>query len=136
MWVALSLGSMALLAAMILMIMPPQRAGVPSPVVLFYLFLIATTINFGYLKAQGTSFSISGRALAWVAGAAVASFIGNFLYFKAINIAPNPGYACAVESAKAAVVTLAAILLFASHFSYIKGLGVLLCAMGVALIGL
>jgi uncharacterized membrane protein len=136
MWVALSFGSMAFLATMMLMIVPPGRAGVQPSVVLFYLFLMASVINFGYLKYQGTSLQISGNALLWVAGAALTSFLGNFLYFKAINIAPNPGYACAIEASKAPVVALLSILLFASHFSILKGLGVLCCAVGVALISL
>ena len=134
MWIALSFGSMLLLAAMMLMIVPPGRAGAHPSVVLFYIFLLGGLFNLGYVKYQGTSHRLPGSTLLWIAGAAMASFLGNFCYIKAINIAPNPGYACAIEALKAPVVVLMSIWLFASHFSFLKALGVLCCGIGVALI--
>jgi hypothetical protein len=136
MWIVLSLGSMLFLAAMMLMIVPPGRAGVPASVLLFYLLLMACLFNLSYLGYQGTSLRLPMSTMGWMVGAALASFLGNFCYIAAINIAPNPGFACAIESAKAPVVMLASIWLFASDFSTLKGLGVLCCAIGVALISL
>jgi uncharacterized membrane protein len=136
MWVLLSLGAMAFLAALILLIVPPGRAGVPPSVVIFYIFVCGAVFNLIYLKVQHVSLRVSTNLLPWIVGAALASFLGNLCHFKAINLAPNPGYACAIEASKALIVTLLSIALFASHFSPLKGLGVLCCAIGVALISL
>jgi uncharacterized membrane protein len=136
MWIVLSMGSMLLLAAMMLLIVPPGRAGAPASVVLFYLLLMACLFNLAYLGYQGTSLRLPGSTLLWIVGAGLASFLGNFCYIAAINIAPNPGFACAIESAKAPVVMLMSIWLFTADFSTLKGLGVLCCGIGVALISL
>jgi uncharacterized membrane protein len=136
MWIVYSLGAMGFLAAMTLMFVPPGRAGVPPSVVLFYLFLCACVLNIGYVKYQRTPLNVSWNAMLWIAGAALASFLGNLCALNAINLAPNPGYASAIEASKAPVVVLFSIWLFASHFSVLKGLGALLCAVGVALISL
>ena len=44
------------------------------------------------------------------------------------------GFVTAIEGAKMLVGTLASIFLFASQITLLKGLGVLCCAIGVALI--
>lgn len=136
MWIVYSLGAMGFLAAMTLMFVPAGRAGVPPSVVLFYLFLFACLLDLGYLKCQGTPLNVSRSAMIWIVGAALTSFLGNVCALKAINLAPNPGYASAIEASKAPVVVLLSIWLFASHFSLQKGLGALLCALGVALLSL
>jgi uncharacterized membrane protein len=136
MWVVYSLGAMGFLAAMTLMFVPPGRAGVQPSVVLFYLFLFVCAINFAYVKYQGTSLAVPRNAMLWIVGAALASFVGNLCALNAINVAPNPGYASAIEASKAPVVVLFSVWLFASHFSFLKGLGALLCAIGVALLSL
>jgi uncharacterized membrane protein len=136
MWIVFSLGAMGFLAAMTLMFVPPGRAGVNPSVVLFYLFLCACLFNFGYITFQRTSFGVSWNALLWIVGAALASFLGNLCALNAINLAPNPGYASAIEASKAPVVMLLSVWLFASHFSVLKGLGALFCAIGVALLSL
>lgn len=38
-----------------------------------------------------------------------------------IHDAPNPGFVCAIEAAKAPVMMLASLWLFTSHFSTLKG---------------
>ena len=136
MWIVFSLGAMGFLAAMTLMYLPPIRAGVEPSVVLFYLLLIACLFNFGHLKIQRIPLHVSGSAMPWIVGAALTSFLGNLCALKAFNLAPNPGYASAIEASKAPVVAILSIWLFASHFSALKGLGVLCCAIGVALISL
>jgi uncharacterized membrane protein len=136
MWIVFSIGAMGFLAAMTLMFVPPGRAGVHPSVVLFYLFLCACLFTFGYLTFQRTALDVSWNALLWIVGAALASFLGNLCALKAINLAPNPGYASAIEASKAPVVVLLSVWLFASHFSLVKGLGALFCAIGVALLSL
>ncbi len=70
----------------------------------------------------------------WIAGAALTSFLGNLCAVNAINLAPNPGYASAIEASKAALVVLLSVLLFASDFSFLKGLGVMCCTIGVVML--
>jgi hypothetical protein len=136
MWVAYSLAATGFLAAMTLMFVPPGRAGVHPSVLLFYLFLYACVFYFAYAKYQGISLHVSGTSMAWILGAAIVSFLGNLCVLFAINTAPNPGYASAIEASKAPIVVILSVFLFASHFSFTKGLGALLCAIGVALLGL
>jgi hypothetical protein len=133
MWIGLSFAAMGFLAAMLLLVVPPGRAGVPAPVVVFYIFALAAVFNFAYLKFQGLSIRLSGSAAMWITAAALASFVGNACFFKAMQVAPNPGYPGAIEGCKMLVVTLLSVWLFAAHFSLLKGLGALCCALGVAL---
>ncbi|MEN6450274.1 MAG: EamA family transporter [Thermoguttaceae bacterium] len=134
-WIVYSLGAMAFLAAMTLMFVPVTRSTPPS-VVLFYLFVAVAIVNFGYLRYQGTPLNVSTTGLLWILAAALASFCGNLCNLNAIKLAPNAGYAAAIEASKAPVVVLMAALLFAQHLSFTKGLGAALCAIGVALLSL
>ena len=134
MWIGLSFAAMGLLATMLLLVVPPGRAGVQAPVVVFYIFALGALFNLMYLKLQGVSIRLPGNAVAWIVAAALASFLGNACFFKAMQVAPNPGYPGAIEGCKMLVVTLLSVCLFAAHFSILKGVGALCCAIGVALI--
>jgi uncharacterized membrane protein len=136
MWVMLSLGAMSVLAAMTLVFVKLGRDGVPSSIILFYLFVFASIINFGYLKVLKTPLQVSGNALLWILVTAILSFMGNMLVLQSFKTAPNPGYASAIEASKAAVIMLLSIWLFSSQITITKGLGVILCTIGVALISL
>jgi uncharacterized membrane protein len=133
MWIGLSFAAMGLLASMLLLVVPPGRAGVPAAVVVFYIFAVAACLTFLYLKSQGISIRMPGSAVAWVGAAALASFLGNLCFFKAMQVAPNPGYPGAIEGSKMLLVTVLSVWLFSAHFSLLKGLGALCCAIGVAL---
>lgn len=133
MWIVFSFGAMGLLATMLLLFVPLGRMGVHPSVVLFYLFTVGALLSFVYLKYFGTSLRLPGIAPVWIVFAAIASFLGNLCYLRAINLAPNPGYPTAIEGSKMLVVTLLSVWLFAAPFSCLKGLGALCCAVGVAL---
>jgi uncharacterized membrane protein len=134
MWIVLSFGAMGLLATMLLLIATVGRTGVQASVMLFYIFAMGAVLDFAYLKFQGVSMRLPYAAAVWIACAALASFLGNFCYFKAMQAAPNPGYPAAIEGCKMLLVTVFSVWLFAAQFSYIKGLGAICCAVGVALI--
>ena len=136
MWIAYSLGAMVFLAAMTLMFVPLGRAGVSPSVVLFYLFLFVCIFSLGHIKLRGMSLNVSWNAMLWIVGASLTSFLGNYCALKAIFLAPNPGYASAIEASKALVVVLLSVWFFAAHFSWLKGLGALCCSIGVALLAL
>jgi hypothetical protein len=133
-WIALSLATMTMMAAMLLMLIQLGRIGVEPALVLFYLFGAVCLLSFAYLKFLGRPLYLPGSAVPWIVGAAGACFFGNLCGLKAMNLAPNPGYPTAIEGAKMLVVVLASIGLFAAEFSLMKGLGVLCCAIGVALL--
>lgn len=136
MWIALSLATMGLMSIMLLLLNGLNRLGVDQSVTLLGLFAMILVVNVVYLVAMRTPLRLPTTPLPWVliVGAAIASFLGNLCFLKAMNHAPNPGYPCAIEGSKVVIVTLISIWLFAAHFSYLKGLGALCCAIGVALI--
>jgi hypothetical protein len=136
MWIVLSLTGMLCMAAMSLCLNQLNRLKVDPAVSLLCLFAMILAINIVYIRAVGSMHPLPKTAGPWVvlAVAAAASFFGNLCFVTAMKSAPNPGYPVAIEGAKALVVTLASLALFASQLSLIKGLGVLSCAVGVALI--
>jgi|WetSurMetagenome_2_1015567.scaffolds.fasta_scaffold870708_1 drug/metabolite transporter (DMT)-like permease len=136
MWVIYSLGATLLLALMSLVFKKLGNDGVPAGLLLCYLFAMLTVFSIGWLKYQGTPLHISPSALLWIAGAAVASFFGNLCVVNSLNLAPNPGYASAIEASKALIVVVASVWLFSSEFSFTKGLGALCCVIGVVLLSL
>jgi len=69
-----------------------------------------------------------------LAGTAFLSYVGNLFSVKAVADAPNPGYAIAIVSLQAVVVTLAAAGLFGVAIGWSKVLGIALCAAGLALV--
>jgi hypothetical protein len=135
MWIMLSVATMGLMAAMLLLLSGVNRLGVDQPITLLCLFFLILVVNYAYLLVVGTPLRLPKTALPWVlmACAALASFLGNLCCLKAMAVAPNPGYPIAIEGAKVVIVTLVSVWLFAAHFSILKGLGVLCCAIGVAL---
>jgi uncharacterized membrane protein len=136
MWIGLSLAAMAMMAGMTLLFKQLVRIGVDPSVVLLCLFLVMIVINLGYMKIAGAPIQLPRSAAPWllIVLAAFASFFGNLCSLKAIHVAPNAGYPTAIASLQMVVVTLASIWLFAAEFSLLKGLGVLCCAIGTALI--
>lgn len=134
MWIALSLGGMGLLAAMLLLFVPAYHAGVDPAIILFYVWSVGSLSIFAYIKLRGISICVPQKTVTWLIGVVVTGFLGNVCYLMAMSLAPNPGYPGAIEGSKMLVVTLASVWLFAAKFSWLKGLGALCCAIGVALI--
>lgn len=134
MWQFYGVVAMVLLAAMLLTIRKICGEGVPTGVILAYVFLGAFMFNMAHLVITRQSLRIDSLAVAMIAGAALLSFLGNLFYLKAIALSPNPGYPTAIEGAKAVLVLLVASLLMGAEFSVMKALGVLLCVAGVVLV--
>ena len=49
-------------------------------------------------------------------------------------MAPNPGYAVAIESTKAVLIAVASYFLFSDDLEWMHSAGVLLCVVGVTVI--
>jgi uncharacterized membrane protein len=136
MWIEMSLAAMGLMAAMLLLLNGLNRYGLDQSMTLLCLFPLIFVFNVVYILVAGTPLRLPTTASAWLllVGAALASFLGNLYCLKAMKLAPNPGYPVAIQGANVVIVTLVSLWLFASHFSYVKSLGVLCCVIGVALI--
>jgi drug/metabolite transporter (DMT)-like permease len=111
-----------------------SRRGIDSAVSLLFVFAIGALLYLLHVRVSRTPVTITLPLVGLFAGTAVLSYVGNLFSLRAIASAPNPGYAIAIVSLQAALVTLAAVAWLGAAFSWIKALGVLLCCAGVALL--
>jgi drug/metabolite transporter (DMT)-like permease len=134
MWQWYAVIAMACFAAMQLLFAHVTRKGLAPPVTLLLVFGLGALLYLLHVRATRTPLHLSLPLVSWLVLVAVLSYIGNLFSVRAIAAAPNPGYAVAVVSVQAAVVTLGGILLLGASFSWIKTMGVLLCCAGIALL--
>jgi len=121
----------------------------PMPVTLFYLFGIGTILYFIHVSVlyfnspdvvgnpAALLFNTSGVAIwMWVViiATGVFMYVGNICFIKAVSMAPNPGYAVAIESTKAVLIAVASYFLFSDDLEWMHSAGVLLCVVGVTVI--
>ncbi len=135
-WLAYAIVAMVSFAAMFLVSRKVLDTGVTSQAFTFYIFLLVTLMLFAYVLATKTSLSLTKYAVIFLIAAAVFSAVGNVVFFQAIKLAPNPGYAVAIMSTNALLVTIASIFLFKAQFSVVKVMGIILAVVGVILLGL
>ena len=108
--------------------------GVKVPVLLFYALFSGTIIAAAYLFFTKQPLKLEALPLAVIIALIAFSLIGNYFYFTAVSVAPNPGYVTAVLGMETGIVALASILLFKSEITPIKGFGMLLAVLGIALL--
>lgn len=136
MWILFSLLAAACFTGIFLMFKRLDLLGVPVTVSLTWLFFLATLLYFAHLSVTKQSIKVSVPILCILAISAVLSYLGNLFQFKALALAPNPGYAVALISTQALLVTVVSIFMFGSDFSLLKGFGVFFCVCGVMLLSL
>ena len=134
MWTWYAVVAMICFAAMQLSFRRLSERGVDSAAMLLLLFAFGTVPYLVHVRAMRTPLPTGAAAIALLAGTAFLSYVGNLFSVKAVAEAPNPGYAIAIVSLQAAVVTLAAALMFGLSVAWPQVLGIALCAAGVALI--
>lgn len=134
MWPWYALIAMVCFAAMQLMFAELSRQGTPTAVILLFVFGFATLLYIGHVRALRMPLAIAPRVAALLALIAVLSYVGNLFSVRAVATAPNPGYAVAIVGLQAAAVTIGAVMLSGATLSWVKGLGVLLCSIGIALL--
>ena len=134
MWQWYAMVAMACFAAMQLLFKHLTRTGMTSPAILVIVFTLASVLYLLHVGILRTPLGLSGTKIALLTIAAVLSYLGNLCSLRAIAAAPNPGYATAIVSVHALVITLVATVLFGVELSPLKGLGVLLCVLGIALL--
>ena len=108
--------------------------GVKESLLLFWGFIFGALLMAVYMIYKKEPVKIEIAPLAIVILVITVSLLGNYFYFRAINLAPNPGYAAAVSSLNVVVVTVLSLFLFKSELTPIKGLGVALAAVSVFLL--
>ncbi len=133
-WLELSLLSAFLMAGVTLASKYVLARGVKESLLLFWGFVFGAVIMAAYIlyKKQPVKAEISSLVL--IALVITVALLGNYFFFKAINLAPNPGYAAAISSLNVVIVTVLSLLLFKSELTPIKGLGVVLAAVSVFLL--
>jgi hypothetical protein len=110
------------------------RQGVPTATMLMWVFALGALQYVLHVRTTGLSIAAAPWAFALMAVTALLSYVGNLYSVRAVAAAPNPGYAVAIVGLQAGVVTVASVALFGVAVTWIKGLGVVLCALGVALL--
>ena len=136
MWQWYAMVAMACFAAMQLMFKHLTRVGMTSPAILVVVFPLASVLYLLHVGTLRTPLALTGANVALLSVAAVLSYVGNLCSVRAMAAAPNPGYATAIVSVHALVITLVAVALFGVELSPLKGLGVLLCVLGIALLAI
>ena len=134
MWQWHALVAMICFAMMQLMFRHLSRRGVDSAAMLLMVFAFGTLPYLVHVRLTRTPIPASGLVIALVAATALLSYVGNLFSVRALSEAPNPGYAVALVSLQAAVVTVAAVALQGASLSWVKAVGVALCCVGLALL--
>jgi drug/metabolite transporter (DMT)-like permease len=134
MWQWYAIVAMACFAAMQLLFKHLTRTGMTSPAILVVVFSLASVLYLLHVGTLRTPLGLNSTNLVLLSLAAVLSYVGNLCSVRAMAEAPNPGYATAIVGVHALVITLVAAGVFGVELSPIKGLGVLLCVLGIALL--
>ena len=134
MWTWYAVVAMICFAAMQLSFRYLSDRGVDSAAMLLLVFAFGTVPYLVHVRATRTPLPAGAAVIALLAGTAFLSYVGNLFSVKAVAAAPNPGYAIAVVSLQAAVVTLAAAVMFGMSMEWPRMIGIALCAAGLAMI--
>lgn len=133
-WLIYTLISVFFTAAMVLIFKKTTMQGVDAAVILFVLFSVAALLYGAHLLVNRTSFNVGGWPLILIVLAAICSYVANLLQVKSIALAPNPGYVFAIVSLNVVLVTVASYFLFSSEITLVRGIGIMLGIIAVALI--
>lgn len=134
MWILFSLLAAVCFSALFLVFKALELRGVPTFVSLTWVFGLGCLWNVLHTTVTQQSLRIGPSMLLLFAGTALLSYIGNGLQFRATALAPNPGYAVAIVSVQVALIAVASAFMFGSELSLLKGCGIGLCFLGVALL--
>ncbi len=136
MWILYSFGAALSFSGIFVIFKALELRSISTFVSLAWLFIVAALLYLAHNAYMKESLRVGGSVFLLLLGAGILSYIGNALQFRATALAPNPGYAVAIISVQALLVTGASCLLFGSDFSPVKGVGVFLSLLGAALLSL
>ena len=135
-WFIYALIAMIGFTVMFLAFIKVGKLGLRSEIVFMYYCIIAGALVLTYSFSSKIPLNITKTLFVFLLVAAIFGAIGNIFLFKAMNVAPNPGYAIAVSGVHVVLVAIASILLFSSEFTLVKGLGTIFAVIGIILLGL
>lgn len=133
-WVIHSFIAMLGFSGIYILLKTLTQFSIPSSIINFYFFGIA---SFGFLLIsliQKSSFSVPKNSMPFFVLLSLSAILGNYYSVKAYAIAPNPGYAAAIISSAVVLFTLFSIFAFNSNFDLLKGIGVFLIICGVVIL--
>ena len=136
MWYLYAIAAMVCLSIMILVFTRLRFLGITPPVILIFVFGFGFLFYAIQLFATKETIILKSQYIVLLLICALCSYVGNLLYVKTLDIAPNPGYVVAIIGSQALIISIASVFLFGSQFSVIKGVGVLLCTIGIVLLAL
>jgi drug/metabolite transporter (DMT)-like permease len=136
MWILLCLSAAFCFTGLFLLMKFLQNSGVDSACILLWIFALGTGWNALFVGITAQSVAVSGRVFFIFFCASILSYLGNIAQTRAIALAPNPGYAIALISSQALLTTLLGAFFFGSEFSFMKGVGIGITLIGIALVSL
>lgn len=135
-WFIYAIFGMLAFSAMLLIFKQLSIMGLKPALILVFVFGFGMLLYLAHLLITKSQLNVSTNMIILLGIAAFLSYLGNFLYVSAIELAPNPGFAIAVVGFQAVLVTVASVFLFASDFTLVNVAGVVLAIIGIILIGL
>lgn len=133
-WFIYGLLGMFCFSLMILGIKGVLLLGFPPTVILLLIFGFGAIFYGIHVMLTKTPLNMSYSVVIIIVIIAFCSYLGNLFYLHSLKLAPNPGYATALNSLLIIGVTLGAILLFKSEFTMIKGIGMVLAILSIVLL--
>ncbi len=107
------------------------------PIILAYLFALATLWLFLYSFRGLASYKVSGSLFALLLLASLLAVVANLFDLRALSLAPNAGYAAAIKGGQIILITLGAYFLFKGQSITVTGaLGALMIVLGIGLLSI
>ena len=135
-WVACSFISMISFSAMMLLFKKLTETNMLPGVINFYFFLFSTVAIFLFNVIRGTKLELPSNSIYIFVLTALIAVAANFFSISAMKLAPNPGYAKAIQSFDVSIITIASVFLFGSQITIAKAAGIVFSVLGLMLLSL
>jgi drug/metabolite transporter (DMT)-like permease len=133
-WYTLATISALIFGANALLIKHVNSNGITIPIIMFFLYLVGAVTTVFYSYVNNYKFFEFSKLTIFLILIGLFSTIGMLTQIRAINLAPNAGYAVAIISAQTIVTALGAYLIFGASLSVMKFTGILVTLLGVFII--
>ena len=134
MWIIYSFIACTCFALMFLIMKLLTNSGLSNVQILAWIYLVALTIFIVHLLGTNQTLEISKTPLLILIGAGVLSYIGNYFQVKALETAPNPGYAIAIVNIDILLLVILSAIFLNVDMSWIKLTGTVFCIIGASLL--